>query len=98
MHTRPFGRTGLEVPILAFATSDAPRAVSLLTETPGIVDVTMFGRVVHAVVADEADARAALPGVLAAHGLPCDQLARIAPSLEDVFAAYVRQAGGAVAG
>ena len=91
-------REGLAVPILAFGTSDAPLAVEVLRDLPGIGDVTMFGRTVHAVVDDEAAARAAIPARLATAGLAVDRIARIEPSLEDVFAAYVRREGGAVVG
>jgi ABC-2 type transport system ATP-binding protein len=91
-------RHGLAVPILAFATNDAPRAVRALRSEPGIGDVTMFGRTVHAVVEDDATARLRIPARLAAEGLTCDRLARIEPSLEDVFVAYVRREGGALAG
>ena len=91
-------REGLVVPILAFGTSDAPLAVEALRGLPGIGDVTMFGRTVHAVVDDEAAAREAIPARLATVGLQVERIARIEPSLEDVFAAYVRREGGVVAG
>jgi ABC-2 type transport system ATP-binding protein len=91
-------REGLAVPILAFGTRDAPMAVETLRGQPGIGDVTMFGRTVHVVVEDEAAARIAIPARLATVGLAAEGMARIAPSLEDVFAAYVRREGGAVAG
>ena len=91
-------REGLAVPILAFGTADAPRAVEVLRDLPGIGDVTMFGRTVHAVVEDEAAAREAIPARLATAGLRAEGIARIEPSLEDVFAAYIRREGGAVAG
>jgi putative heme iron utilization protein len=58
----------------------------------------MFGRTVHAVVEDEAAARVAIAERLATVGLEAERMARIEPSLEDVFAAYVRREGGAVAG
>jgi ABC-2 type transport system ATP-binding protein len=91
-------RHGLAVPILAFTTGDAPQAVRALRSEPGIGDVTMFGRTVHAVVEDEHTARIRIPARLAMEGLTCERLARIEPSLEDVFAAYVRREGGALAG
>jgi ABC-2 type transport system ATP-binding protein len=85
-------------PILAVTTDQAPGAVRALRDVPGVRDVTMFGRIVHAVVADEAAARAAIPARLAESGIALSGMSRIAPSLEDVFASLVRREGGAVAG
>jgi ABC-2 type transport system ATP-binding protein len=91
-------RAGIGVPILSVTTSDAPSAVRLLRDLPGIGDVTMFGRTVHAVV-DDVDAMAArIRTALISSGLTCEHMEQIAPSLEDVFAAYVRREGGAVLG
>ena len=58
----------------------------------------MFGRVLHAVVKDEEQARAAIPARLAESGIGMSAMSRIAPSLEDVFASLVRREGGAVVG
>ena len=91
-------REGMGVPILAVTTSDAPLAVRVLRELSGVGDVTMFGRTVHVVVEDESRGREAIPARLAAAGLSCERMERIAPSLEDVFAAYIRREGGVVAG
>jgi hypothetical protein len=71
-------REGLVVPILAFGTSDAPLAVEALRGLPGVGDVTMFGRTVHAVVDDEAAAREAIPARLATVGLQVED-ARTSP-------------------
>ena len=91
-------REQMQDPILAVTTDDAPAAVRALRGLPGIEDVTMFGRVLHAVVQDEAAARAAIPARLAGLGLTMSGVSRIAPNLEDVFAALVRREGGAVVG
>jgi len=85
-------------PILTVATDDAPAAVRALRDLPIVQDVTMFGRVVHAVVSDEAAAESAIPARLAEAGIQLSGMSRIAPSLEDVFASLVRREGGAVAG
>ena len=58
----------------------------------------MYGRAVHAVVSDEAAARAVVTTALTAAGLRPGAVRRIPPSLEDVFVALVRREGGAVAG
>ena len=91
-------RRAMADPILAVATSDPPAAVRQIRELSGIRDVTMFGRVLHAVVEDEAAARRAIPGRLAAAGIELAGVSRIEPSLEDVFAEWIRREGGAVVG
>ncbi len=91
-------RRAVTDPILAVTASDAPAAVRVLQGTPGVLDVTMFGRTVHAVVADAATGRAAITASLAAADLTHEPPERIQPSLEDVFAALVVREGGAVAG
>jgi len=85
-------------PILKVATDDAPAGVRALRDLPLVQDVTMFGRVVHAVVSDEGAAETAIPARLAEAGIHLTGMSRIAPSLEDVFASLVRREGGAVAG
>jgi ABC-2 type transport system ATP-binding protein len=87
----------LREPILDLRTDDPPRAVEALRGAPGILEAAMFGRAVHLLVQDEASARREIPAALAAHGRACRSLTRIAPSLEDVFVALVRRAGGAAA-
>ena len=91
-------REQMRDPILAVATDDAPAAVRALRDLPGVQDVTMFGRVVHAVVSDEAAARVSIPARLASTGLHVAAVDRIPPSLEDVFVSVVRRQGGAIAG
>ena len=85
-------------PILAVSTNQAPGAVQALRDLPGVQDVTMFGRIVHAVVHDEAVARESIPARLAHSSIDLLGMNRIEPSLEDVFASLVRREGGAVAG
>jgi ABC-2 type transport system ATP-binding protein len=88
----------LGAPILAVTTSEAATAVRALRDLEGIQDVTLFGRTAHAVVTDEAAARSAIPGRLAAAGIAAERIERIEPSLEDVFAALVQREGGAAVG
>jgi ABC-2 type transport system ATP-binding protein len=85
-------------PIIEFSTDDAPRAVVAVAGAPGVVEASMFGRAVHAVVEDENTARENIPRALRDRGLACGDLRLIPPSLEDLFVSLVRQEGGAVAG
>jgi ABC-2 type transport system ATP-binding protein len=87
-------RRTLHQPLLELRTDDAPRAVEALQGAPGVVTAALFGRAVHLMVENEASAIAALPGVLAAHGLACESLDAVPPSLEDVFVALVLREGG----
>ncbi len=91
-------KRALHQPILEIRTADAPRTVEALHGVPGVRDAALFGRAVHAVVADEAAALRDLPPLLAATGLPAERIQLVEPSLEDVFVALIQRAGGAVAG
>ncbi len=91
-------RAGMAEPILTMASADAPKAVAALRGQPGVLDVSLFGRAVHVVVRDEAEARRVIPAALSAAGAPGEGLERVPPTLEDVFVALVRREGGAVAG
>jgi drug efflux transport system ATP-binding protein len=91
-------RAKMAEPILELATDNGPAAVQELQHAPGVLEAAMFGRAVHVVVSDEAAARVALPPFLSAHGLACDRITTVRPSLEDVFVSLVRREGGAVAG
>jgi hypothetical protein len=62
-----------------------------------VIDAAMFGRRVHVLVFDEAEARRDLPALLAARGVALRGLTRVEPALEDVFVDLVRQGGGAPA-
>lgn len=96
LDTPPRLRAGMVEPILSIRTGDGPRAVEALQGDPAVLDTGLFGRNVHAVVRDLAEAEALIPERLAARGVELLGLAPIAPSLEDVFVALVRAEGGAV--
>ncbi len=96
---RPAALKGaIQEPILEVVTDDAPRAVEALRNTPGIIEVTMFGRAVHAMVADETAAVRAIREQLNAVGRTIQSIRPIAPSLEDVFVSFVHRSGGSLAG
>ncbi len=88
-------RQGLRVPMLEIQTSNAPQAVTILQDVPGVDDVAMFGRRIHATVDDAAAARESVAAALQQSGLDVGDMVDITPSLEDVFVALVRRAGGA---
>jgi ABC-2 type transport system ATP-binding protein len=86
-------KASMEEPLFEIATDDAARAVEALRVSQGILEASMYGREVHAVVADEKWGREHLPVLLTRAGLECRSLRPIAPSLEDVFVSRVRRAG-----
>jgi ABC-2 type transport system ATP-binding protein len=95
----PGGMKGrMDEPLLELRTPDPARAVEALKEQDGILEAAMFGRRVHVVVADEVEASARIPDILAARSVDLDGLERVQPSLEDVFVALIREEGGAVEG
>ncbi len=91
-------RNRMTEPILEITTDNGPAAVQDLQQAPGVIEAAMFGRAVHVVVADEAQARAMLPDFFRAHGLRCHRITTVRPSLEDVFVSLIRREGGAVEG
>jgi ABC-2 type transport system ATP-binding protein len=96
---RPQGlKQTIREPILEVVTPDAPRAVEVLQGAAGILEVTMFGRAVHAMVEDQIVGEREIPERLAAAGHAVESIQPIDPSLEDVFVAFVHRSGGTVAG
>jgi ABC-2 type transport system ATP-binding protein len=88
-------RAGMASPLLEIDTDASPRAVAVLAGAPGVIEVGLFGRAVHALVEDATAARAAFPALLARNGIAVRGITEIAPSLEDVFVARVQAEGGA---
>jgi ABC-2 type transport system ATP-binding protein len=85
-------------PILEVTTRQAPRAVEVLRNTPGVIEVTMFGRALHVMVEDEGEAKRRIPDILSSLNITCESMETIMPSLEDVFVSFVRRTGGTVVG
>lgn len=81
-------------PVLEITTPESARAVPALQRVPGIIEVGMFGRTVHAVV-DSAEVEAEIARLLATQNIAVEKIAAIQPSLEDVFISLVRVAGNA---
>ncbi len=61
------------------------RALDLLTAAPGVLDAAVFGRSIHAVVADAAAAVPAIRDLLASQQVQLTRIEPIPASLEDVF-------------
>jgi ABC-2 type transport system ATP-binding protein len=68
-----------------------------LAGAPQVIDAALYGRAIHAVVTDVAQARTAIPTYLQSRGIHVASMEEIAPSLEDVFVSRIRAAGGAEA-
>ena len=95
----PAGIRGMmNEPLLEIRTSDPPHAVEALRTMDGVLEAAMFGRLVHVVVENEASAREAIPSRFTDRGIPLEGIQRVAPSLEDVFVALIREEGGAAEG
>jgi len=60
-------------------------AIAALRHEPGVHDVAAFGNTLHVLVADGSQALQSLPVRFAALGLALDRIARIDPTLEDIF-------------
>jgi ABC-2 type transport system ATP-binding protein len=88
-------RRSMREPILEIQADPPARAVESLLGAEGVLDAAMFGRTVHAVVADAEAARRTIPERLSASSIRVGPIKEIAPSLEDVFVARIRAAGGA---
>jgi ABC-2 type transport system ATP-binding protein len=90
-------RAGMKEPLLQLRVAESAAAADALRGVPEILEAGLFGRDVHVSVRDEADARAAIVRVLGARGIEIRSIETIEPSLEDVFIAKIREAGGVAA-
>jgi ABC-2 type transport system ATP-binding protein len=61
------------------------QSIEVLQAAPGVLDVAVFGNVLHVVVAVADTAVAELPRYLTARAIRCTRVETIHPSLEDVF-------------
>ena len=90
-------RAAADERIYRVAAPDAVRLAERLASAPGVVEAALFGRDLHVTLAegtDEEGLHAALRSLDAA----ATAVEPVRPSLEDIFVARVREAGGAVAG
>jgi ABC-2 type transport system ATP-binding protein len=91
-------RAQLAHPILEVRAADAPAALEAIAGTPGVLAAGLFGRALHVTVEEPAAGEAAVRDRLARAGIAVERVRVVPPSLEDVFVALIREAGGAVAG
>ncbi len=78
-------RFAIKGDLLLIECSPLGAGLAALKQAPGVLDVSVFGAALHAVVAAHHDALIALPAVLAEHKVRVDRIEPIAPSLEDAF-------------
>jgi ABC-2 type transport system ATP-binding protein len=90
-------RAAMAAPLLEIQVQDGARAVEALQDAPAITDAALFGRAVHIVTTAPERARATVRERLAAAGVELRDIREVEPSLEDVFVARIRAAGGAPA-
>lgn len=88
-------RRSMSEPILEIEVTDSPRAVDVVKNAEGVHEAAMFGRALHVTVTDAAQAKQQLVALLADAGHEVSGVHEVLPSLEDVFVARVRAAGGA---
>ena len=88
-------RRDMREPILEIRIDDAPKAVEVVRDAPGVIEAAMYGRALHVTVADAAAAGPALTDLLVSRGHRVGTIRDVLPSLEDVFVSRVRAAGGA---
>jgi ABC-2 type transport system ATP-binding protein len=89
-------RASMTEPIYEVNTDDAPAAVHALARSSAVLEAALFGRAVHVVARDAAEAERDVPAVLRAAAVRQTGIRRVEPSLEDVFVSLVRREGGAV--
>jgi len=91
-------REAMREPLFRAEADDPARTVQALQSHPHVVEAALYGRSVHLLLAagpdEDREARALAEDP--AHGIL--SIERIRPSLEDVFVAAVRRAGGVVEG
>ncbi len=88
-------RERMREPLLEIRVDATARAVEALQDLPELLEVGLFGRVVHATVREAGAAEEAVRRRLGERGIALLGIETIAPSLEDVFISRVREEGGA---
>ncbi len=90
-------RESLDEPIVEIEVESGIHAIEVLRDSDLVREAGLFGRRVHAALAEGADP-GAVRSLLEREGIHPERIEPIPPSLEDVFVALVRKTGGAVDG
>ena len=91
-------RDAMDEPLFRASAPDPAQAVQALAKDPRVVEAALYGRSVHILLTAGAEADAQAEALAADPAFGLTGIHRIAPSLEDVFVAAVRRAGGVVEG
>ena len=91
-------RQAMDEPLYRARATDPARAVQALARDPRVVEAALFGRAVHILLAPGPDAQDRVDAIAGSPEFGLEGVERVPPSLEDVFVAAVRRAGGVVAG
>ena len=90
-------RAAFSESVYLLGVEDAPSLDAALRDRPFIHDVTIHGRALRVVASPDTTAET-LEHLVAETGQEASDIRRVAPVLEDVFIARVREAGGAASG
>jgi ABC-2 type transport system ATP-binding protein len=78
-------RTALGGTLLLIECDALGAALAALQDAPGVLDCSVFGNALHALVTDAEQGLRELPGFLAARGIQAGRMTPVQASLEDVF-------------
>lgn len=95
LDTPPNVRQSMTEPLLEISADNSAAVVEAIRDLPGVIEAGLFGREVHVVVDDATAVRTRLQERMRERGLGWSKIGTVTPSLEDVFIAKVRAAGGA---
>ncbi|GAB4328499.1 MAG: ABC transporter ATP-binding protein [Candidatus Zixiibacteriota bacterium] len=88
-------RASMNEPLLEIQSDHGAAVVEAIRDVDGVIEAGLFGRAVHVVVNDASAARSKLENRMRERSLAFGAIREVPPSLEDVFIARVRTAGGA---
>ncbi|MBN2431552.1 MAG: ABC transporter ATP-binding protein, partial [Acidobacteria bacterium] len=75
--------------VVEVVSADPIRAMNIIAGLPGVRETALFGKSVHAVVADTAATGEVIRRALAEDGLDIRSIRSIAPSMEDMFVSLI---------
>ncbi len=78
-------RKAIRFPILEVSCGRTVEAFEAIRSRPFVLDASLFGSTIHAMVRDEGEGADGIRGELAARGIAVEKIETVRPSLEDVF-------------